>query len=319
MLKPLPPLNALRAFEAAARHLSFTKGAAELNVTQGAVSHQVKALEDRLGFKLFLRRHQGLVLTEAGQDCQLFVREAFDRLATGFDSILAKDDAGILTVSVSPNFASKWLVSRIGKFTEAYPDIDLRLSASLRHVDLTREDVDVAVRHGEGGWPDLHAVCLIAETRFPVCSPRLMEGPHPLSRRENLIHHTLIHVDTREDWLKWLDAAGVEGLDLSKGAVFNQTSLALDAAAGGQGVALGRSALAAPDLLAGRLVRPFGPALPVAYAYYIVCPKPTAERPKIRAFRDWLISEAKADEEGMKALGIFAPAELSTDSEIADR
>ena len=309
MLKPLPPLNALRAFEAAARNLSFTKGAHELNVTQGAVSHQVKALEDRLGFKLFLRRHQGLVLTEAGQDCQLFIRDALDRLAAGFDSVLARDNAGILTVSVSPNFASKWLVSRIGRFTGAYPDIDLRLSASLRHVDLNREDVDVAVRHGEDQWPDLHAVCLMAETLFPVCSPRLMEGPHPLSRPENLIHHTLLHLDTREDWLKWIDAAGLQGIDLSKGAVFNQTSLALDAAAGGQGVALGRSALAAPEMLAGRLVRPFGPSLSVNYAYYIVCPKQTAERPKIRAFRDWLISEAKADEEGMKALGIFTPVE----------
>ena len=244
----MPPLNALRAFEAAARHLSFTKAAAELHVTQGAVSHQVKALEDRLGFKLFLRRHQGLVLTESGQACQLFIREAFDRLAAGFDALLARDDAGILTVSVSPNFASKWLVSRIGKFTEAFPDIDLRIGASLHHVDFPREDVDVAVRHGDGGWPDLHSVRLMAETLFPVCSPRLMEGPHPLGRRENLAHHTLIHLDTREDWLKWLDAAGVHGLDLSKGAVFNQTRLALDAAAGGQGVALGRSALAASDL-----------------------------------------------------------------------
>lgn len=308
MLKTLPPLNALRAFEAAARHLSFTKGAHELNVTQGAVSHQVKALEDRLGFKLFLRRHQGLVLTEEGQNCQVFIREAFDRLATGFDSVLAKDDAGILTVSVSPNFAAKWLVARIGRFTEAYPDIDLRLSASLRHVDLHREDVDVAVRHGEiDQWPDLDAVCLMAETLFPVCSPSLMEGPHPIDRPENLAHHTLIHLDNREDWIKWLDFAGMDGIDLSKGAVFNQTSLALDAAAGGQGVALGRSALAAPELLAGRLVKPFEPALPVDYSYYIVCPKTTADRPKIKAFRDWIISEAKADEDGMKALGIFAP------------
>jgi LysR family glycine cleavage system transcriptional activator len=310
MLKPLPPLNALRAFEAAARHLSFTKGAEELNVTQGAVSHQVKALEQRLGLKLFLRRHQGLVLTEAGQTCQVFIRDAFDRLTTGFDSIFARDDAGILTVSVSPNFASKWLVARIGRFTEAYPDIDLRLSASLRHVNLHREDVDVAVRHGEDQWPDLHAVCLMAETLFPVCSPSLMEGPHPLGRPENLAHHTLIHLDNRQDWRKWLNAAGIDEPDMSKGAVFNQTSLALDAAAGGQGVALGRSALAAPDLLSGRLVRPFGPSLPVNYAYYIVCPKPTAEQPKICAFRDWIISEAKADEDGMKALGIFAPTDV---------
>tara|TARA_B100000315_G_scaffold62969_1_gene57145 strand:+ start:2431 stop:3363 length:933 start_codon:yes stop_codon:yes gene_type:complete len=307
MFNRLPPLNALRAFEAAARHLSFTKGAEELNVTQGAVSHQVKGLEDQLGLKLFLRRHQGLVLTEAGQSCQHFVRDAFDTLNSGFDAMLTKDDVGVLTVSVSPNFATKWLVPRIGKFAEAFPDIDLRISSQLRHVDLHREDVDVAVRHGEDEWPDLDAVCLMAETLFPVCSPALMAGKYPLSKIKNLVHHTLLHLDQREDWRKWVDAAGIKGLDLSKGAVFNQTSLALDAAASGQGVALGRSALAAPDLLAGRLVRPFEFSLPVAYAYYIVCPKPTADRPKIKVFREWLISEAKADEAGMKALGIFAP------------
>jgi LysR family transcriptional regulator, glycine cleavage system transcriptional activator len=307
MFNRLPPLNALRAFEAAARHLSFTKGAAELNVTQGAVSHQVKGLEDQLGLKLFLRRHQGLVLTEAGQSCQRFVRDAFDTLSSGFDAMLTKDDAGVLTVSVSPNFATKWLVPRIGKFAESFPEIDLRISSQLRHVDLHREDVDVAVRHGEDEWPDLDAVCLMAETLFPVCSPALMEGEYPLSNPENLKHHTLLHLDQREEWRDWLDAAGINGVELSKGAVFNQTSLALDAAAVGQGVALGRSALAAPDLLAGRLVRPFEFSLPVAYAYYIVCPKPTAERPKIKAFREWLVSEAKADETGMKALGIFAP------------
>ncbi len=307
MFNRLPPLNALRAFEAAARHLSFTKGAEELNVTQGAVSHQVKGLEDQLGLKLFVRRHQGLVLTEAGQSCQHFVRDAFDTLSSGFDTMLTKDDAGVLTVSVSPNFATKWLVPRIGRFAESFPEIDLRLSSQLRHVDLHREDVDVAVRHGEDQWPDLDAVCLMAETLFPVCSPALMDGNHPLSNPDNLKHHTLLHLDQREEWRDWLDAAGIKGLDLSKGAVFNQTSLALDAAAVGQGVALGRSALAAPDLLAGRLVRPFEFSLPVAYAYYIVCPKPTAERAKIKVFREWLISEAKADEAGMKELGIFAP------------
>ena len=303
MARALPPLNALRAFEAAARHLSFTKAAAELNVTQGAVSHQVKALEDRLGLKLFHRRHQGLVLSEAGQTCQPFVREAFDRLAAGFESLRARDNAGMLTVSVSPNFAAKWLVGRLGRFTTEHPDIDLRISAAMHHVDFASEDVDVAVRHGEGNWPGLHVTRLAAEVLFPVCGPRLLAGPNPLRRPQDLLHHTLLHLDTREDWVKWLDAAGVHGMDLSRGAVFDQVSLAMDAAIGGQGVALSRSALAAADLLAGRLVRPFGPDLRVAYAYYIVCPKPTAERPKISTFRDWLLAEAKADEEAVKALG----------------
>jgi LysR family glycine cleavage system transcriptional activator len=304
----LPPLNSLRAFEAAARHLSFTKGAKELNVTQGAVSHQVKGLEERLGLKLFLRRPKGLVLTEAGQTCQKFIRDAFDGLTAGFADVLNTDNGGVLTVSVSPNFATKWLVPRIGNFSAAHPEIDLRISAALHHVDFAREDIDIVVRHGEGDWPDLHAERLMAETLFPMCSPRLMEGPDPLERPQDLARHTLLHLDNRQDWIKWLDAAGVTSADLSKGAVFNQASLALDAAAGGQGVVLGRSALAAPDLLAHRLVRPFGPSLAVAYAYYIVCPKPAAERRKIQAFRNWLLSEAKADEEGLKALGIFPPA-----------
>ena len=303
MARALPPLNAMRAFEAAARHLSFTHAAAELNVTQGAVSHQVKALEERLGMKLFHRRPQGLVLSEAGQACQPFVREAFDRLAAGFESLRARDNAGILTVSVSPNFAAKWLVGRLGRFTTEHPDIDLRISAAMHHVDFASEDVDLCVRHGEGRWPGLHVTRLAAEVLFPVCSPRLLEGPHPLRRSADLLQHTLLHLDTREDWVKWLDAAGIHGMDLSRGAVFDQVSLAMDAAIGGQGVALSRSALAATDLLAGRLVRPFGPDLNVAYAYYIVCPKPTAERPKIRIFRDWLLAEAKADEEAVKSLG----------------
>ena len=219
----------------------------------------------------------------------------------------------MLTVSVSPNFASKWLVSRIGKFSELFPDIDLRISSSLQHVDFAREDVDVAVRHGEEGkWPDLQVVGLTGETLFPMCSPMLMEGEFPLSKRENLARHTLLHLDNREDWVKWLNAADVHDVDLSKGVVLNQASLALDAAVSGRGVVLGRSALAASDLLGGRLVRPFGPSLPVDYGYFIVCPKPTAERPKIKAFKEWLISEAMADGAGMKALGIPAPLEPST-------
>jgi len=305
MVRSLPSLNSLRAFEAAARHLSFTKGAEELNVTQGAVSHQVKGLEDYLGLKLFLRRHQGLVLTEAGQNCQMFVRDAFDRLTAGFDGLLAKDNAGILTVSVSPNFATKWLVPRVSRFSDCHPDIDLRISATANHIDFAREDVDVAVRHGEGDWPDLKAICLMTERLLPVCSPRLLTGPHALKKPEDLIHHPLIHTDSRLDWSGWLENAGVRGIDVSKGTIFNLRTLALDAAVDGHGVALGRSALAAMDILSGRLVRPFGPSLPVRYAYYLVCPKATADRPKIKAFREWMIEEATADEERMSELGVF--------------
>lgn len=158
-----------------------------------------------------------MILTEAGQTCYLFVRDAFDRLADGFEAMRRHDDSGVLTVSVSPNFAAKWLVSRIGRFAEAHPDIDLRLSASMRHIDLHREDVDIAIRHGEDQWPDLNAVCLIAETLFPVCSPSLLNGPHPLKRLEDLNHHTLIHVDSDDNWRTWLGAANVKGQDQSPG------------------------------------------------------------------------------------------------------
>ncbi len=302
MARTLPSLTALRAFEAVARHLSFTRAADELNVTQGAVSHQVKALEAELGVRLLNRQRHGLTLSAAGQACVPFVRDAFDGLAAGFAQLRARDDGGVLTVSVSPNFAAKWLVHRVGRFLEAHPAIDLRISAAMRHTDFAREDIDLAVRHGEGHWPELHVTLLAHEALFPVCSPGLMRGRHALRRPDDLRHHALLHLDDRRDWVKWLDAAGVGSVDLSQGPVFNQASLAIDAAVAGQGVALGRTILVASDLLAGRLVRPFEPVLSVAYAYYIVCPKVTAQRAKVAAFRDWLLAEAAVDREGLESL-----------------
>jgi LysR family glycine cleavage system transcriptional activator len=291
----LPSLNALRAFEAAARHESFTKAAADLNVTQGAVSHQVKALEADLGLKLFLRESKSLILTDPGRAYLVVVRDAFDRLAAGTEHLLQRENAGVLTVSMSPNFAAKWLIHRLGDFVARHPGIELRVSASMHHVDFTREDVDLAIRHGEGEWPNLHVTRLCTEALFPVCSPRLMQGRKPLRKPADLQHFTLLHSRERNDWAAWLKAAGVERLDASRGIVFNQMSMAMDAATNGQGVALARTALATWDLSAGRLVRPFGPMLRVPYAYYIVCPKATADRHKVATFRNWLISQAAAD------------------------
>src|SRR5262245_61187968 len=174
MPRRLPPLNALRAFEAAARHGSFTVAADELCVTQGAVSHQVKALEEELGLKLFIREHQRLVLTEAGRLYLETTRDALDRIAAGTERLLQRHSAGTLTVSTSPNFAAKWLVHRLGRFAETHAGIDLRVSASLQHVDFARDDVDFAIRHGIGQWPGLHVVRLCVEQLFPVCSPALM-------------------------------------------------------------------------------------------------------------------------------------------------
>lgn len=302
MPRRLPPLNALKAFEAAARYESFTRAAEELCVTQGAVSHQVKALEEELGLKLFNRERQRLIITEAGRAYLEVVRDALDRIAAGTERLLQRQSAGALTVSTSPNFAAKWLVHRLGRFAEAHPGIDLRVSAALHHVDFAREDVDLAIRHGDGRASGLHVTRLCAEVLAPVCSPKLLRSRNGLRAPADLARHTLLHVDDRNDWVRWLDAAGVSNVDLSRGPVLNQASMTLDAAVDGQGVALARSALAAWDLISGRLVRPFELSLPVPYAYWIVCPKATAKLPKIVIFRDWLLAEAADDERRLQRL-----------------
>ncbi|MBR0683357.1 transcriptional regulator GcvA [Roseomonas eburnea] len=295
MPRRLPPLNALKAFEAAARHESFTRAAEELCVTQGAVSHQVKALEAGLGLRLFDRGTQGLVITEAGRAYLEVVRDAFDRIASGTERLLERQGAGTLTVSTSPNFASKWLVHRLGRFAEAHPEIELRVSASLQHIDFAREDVDLAIRHGDGSWPTLHATRLCEEALFPVCSPALLRGRRPLRAPAGLHHHTLLHTNDRRDWSRWVEEASAKGVDAGRGPVFNQASMTIDAAVDGQGVALARTALAAWDLLSGRLVQPFGPRLAVPYGYWIVGPRATSGLPKVIAFRDWLLREAAED------------------------
>jgi LysR family glycine cleavage system transcriptional activator len=291
----LPSLNALRAFEAAARHESFTRAAGELNVTQGAVSHQVKALEDELGLRLFRRERQRLVITEAGKTYLETIRDAFDRIAHGTERLLQRQKSGVLTVSTSPNFAAKWLVHRLGRFAEANPGVDLRIGATAQHVDFARDEVDVAIRHGDGNWPGLHVTRLCEEELFPVCSPALLKERGGLRSPADLARHTLLHIDEPHDWAKWLEAAGVRGIDPKRGPVFSQRSMAIDAAIDGQGIALARTALCAWDLLTGRLVRPFGFALKVPYAYWIICPQANAEVAKIAAFRNWLHSEAADD------------------------
>src|SRR5512140_2532888 len=205
----LPPLNALKAFEAAARHESFTRAAEELCVTQGAVSHQVKALEAELAVKLFNRERQRLLITEAGRDYLAVIRDALDRIAAGTERLVQRQSAGVLTVSTSPDFAAKWLVHRLGHFAEAHSDIDLRVSASLHHVDFAREEVDLAVRHGEGDWPGLDAVLLSTEQLFPVCSPKLLTGRRGPLKLADLLKFPLIHTGDRSLWTRWLEAAGL--------------------------------------------------------------------------------------------------------------
>jgi len=290
MPRQLPPLNALKAFEAAARSESFTRAAEELCVTQGAVSHQVKALEATLGIKLFNRERQRLAITDAGREYLNVVRDALDRIAAGTERVLQRQNSG-----TSPDFAAKWLVNRLGRFGEAHPGIDLRVSATMHHIDFVREEVDVAVRHGDGNWSGLDAVRLCSEQLFPVCSPKLTVGRNRITKPTDLLKTPLLHLDDSTAWSQWFDAAGVASAEMSHGLTLNRASMLIDAAVDGQGVALARTTLAAWDLINGRLARPFDLSLKLSKTYWIVCPKATSTKPKIVTFRDWLLAEAADD------------------------
>ena len=295
MLRRLPPLNALKAFEAAARYESFTRAAEELCVTQGAVSHQVKALEAELGIKLFNRERQRLIITEAGREYLVVLRDTFDRIAVGTERLVQRQSSGVITVSTSPDFAAKWLVNRLGRFAETHPGIDLRVSATLHHVDFAREDVDLAVRHGDGNWSGLDVVRLCTEQLFAVCSPKLLAGRNRITKPSDVLKFPLLHLDDSNAWAKWFEAVDLRVADHLHGPVLNRASMVIDAAIDGQGIALARTTLAATDLINGRLVRPFAEALRLSKAYWIVCPKATSALPKITTFRDWLLAEAASD------------------------
>ena len=304
MYRRLPPLNSLRAFEAAARHLSITKASEELNVTPAAISHQVKGLEEYLGVTLFRRLNRALLLTDAGQACLPALREGFDLLADAMEIIRAREEGRALTISVPPSFAAKWLVPRLDHFTQAHPGIDVRIDASLRVIDLHREDVDLAIRYGPGGYAGLHEVPLLSDEVFPVCSPRLMKGEHPLKVPEDLRFHTLLHFDGPvdqtgyPDWRMWLRAAGVDNVDSTRGPRFSVASHAVLAATEGQGVALVGNVLAESDITAGRLVKPFELGVTIDFKYYLLSPAVSAHNPKVVAFRNWLMEEAKSMAEG---------------------
>lgn len=286
----LPSLNGLRAFEAAARHLSFTRAAAELNVTQTAVSHQIRRLEGQLGKRLFVRGSRALRLTHDAQDYLPAVRTAFDDLRRATARLQRPDREGLLTVSTTASLAAKWLVTRVARFQDAHPGIEVRITTSTHLVDFQREEVDMAVRYGLGNWPGLRTQWLMAEDIFPVCSPALMTGANPLRRPEDLARHVLLHTTvSREDWQLWLTAAGLPvSIALRRGLSFDESFMALQAAMDGLGVALGRARLVDADIASGRLVVPFDVVLPADAGYYIVAPEETADAPKIVLFRDWL-------------------------------
>jgi len=313
----LPPLNSLRAFEAAARHLSFKKAAEELHVTPAAISQQVRALEEYCGADLFLRLTRALRLTENGRAALPALREGFDRLADASETMRAKVRGGILTVSVAPSFGAKWLVPRLDRFRTAHPDYDVRLDATDALASFSGDGVDVALRYGRGVYRTLKAECLMPEVAFPVCSPRTLETDPPLRRPEDLRHQTLLHVQwTTEDeaapnWRMWLRAAGIEGVDPERGPRFSIESMAVDAAIAGQGVALASGALVADDIRAGRLVRPFPRSISEAttFCYYLVYPEAKAPDPRVMAFRDWIIAEIALDKREVDPAGASVGAD----------
>lgn len=310
----LPPLNALRAFEAAARHGSFATAARELHVTPAAVSHQIKGLEEYLGLRLFRRLKRGLELTRAGQAFLPKLREGFERLGEAVADLHSLNEPGTLAVSAATSFATRWLAPRLHRFVAAYPDLDVRITASTRLIDPGKgesgpgdaqagspvEDADIVVRFGTGDYPGFRVDKLLAVSVTPLCSPRLNAGEHPIRSAADLGHHVLIgdnvsFDDGRPLWDAWFEAAGLAGVDTSHGLRFNHAMLALEAAAEGMGVVLGMPALAGSDLASGRLIAPLALSLPLKFGYHIVSDPDAAQRSDVAAFRDWLLAESSRD------------------------
>ncbi len=316
--RSLPSLNALRVFEAAARHASFAQAADELHVTPGAVSHQIASLEDSLGTELFRRGTRSVTLTPAGRAFLPKLSEGFAALREAVDALDLESGGAerVLTVSVAPAFATRWLLPRLPRFTTEHPDISLSLSTGLGLIDVVRPDAsatlgetsdhgakaDLAIRFGRGDYPGHRSDQLLAATVTPVCSPALLRGEHPLKSPRDLQHHVLIHDDTvyfddpRPDWTVWMEAAGIAGLPTQRGPHFSHTALALDAAEDGLGVALGLSVLTDDDIQAKRLAAPFPITLPTPFGYWLACAEDHCDRPDVMAFRAWLLHEARGVE-----------------------
>jgi len=300
-MERLPSLTALRAFDAAARHLSFTQAAAELFVTPAAISHQIKNLEGELEVSLFVRHTRSLTLTEAGRLLAPAARDAFQGLAAAAGQVRRLGKEQPLTVSVAPSFGAKWLIPRLNRFHRRWPGTDIRIDASQALVDYGEAGVDIGVRYGTGKYPGLVAERLLGDEVFPVCSPgHLAEGP-ALENPADLIRHVLLHDEMARwfdpnvpDWQNWLAAAGVADGESARGEYFSQSTFAYQAAIDGQGVLLAKGVLVENDLAAGRLVRLFDVALPVTYAYYLVYPRSALADERIAAFRAWVLDEVAA-------------------------
>lgn len=313
MSQQLPPLNALRAFEAVARHRSFTKAANELNVTRAAISHQIKYLEDYLGFELLERKSRSIVLTRGAEIALPKLRLGFDKLAEAVRLLRGEKQIDRLTVWAASSFASKWLVPRLHHFSHKYPEIDMQISSNTALVDVDnyssvadmeawfrQNEVDIVIRFGNGNYPDCKVEKLFSVSAVPMCSPALVSDSHlhPLKTPDDLRFHILLHDDTNyighPTWEQWLEKQGVKGVNAHRGLRFNHISLAIDGAVEGQGVLLSLKPLAQYDIEAERLCIPFDLPLPLEQAYYIVrSNKAETNQNAVQAFVEWLHDEAE--------------------------
>lgn len=300
MSRSIPGLGSLRTFEAAGRLLSFTKAATEMSVTPAAVSHQMRELEEQIGVRLFERNSRSMRLTTEGEVLHVAVSESVDLLRKAMQRLRQPASRPRLTVTASPSITSKWLVPRLDHFLRTAPDIDVRIDVSNEPLHFVRDEIDIALRFGNGDYPGLWAERLFEESIFPVCSPKLLEGAHPIRKPEDLLHHTLIHVEWSDqaaawpNWKMWLMAAGVRDAEPVRDLHFTHTAIAVQAAIDGQGVALGESTIVADDLASGRLARPFDMTLkgPPQFAYYVVTPPDPDPNSLVGRFRQWLVEEA---------------------------
>ncbi len=285
----LPPLGALRTFEAAGRHANFVRAAEELNITPAAVSQQVRALEEHLGIRLFTRRARGVDLTAAGAEYARELAAILEQLALATERARRTDEPGRLTIATTPSFAARWLMPRLTRFLERHPDLDVRLSTSNALADFVSQDIDVAVRYGTGRWPGLEAQWLLTAELFPVCSPSYRQSSRPLRAAAELKPRSLLRL-ALDEWPKWLEAAGLADLRAA-GPQFSDIGLLTQAAVAGQGIALGQSVIVADELAAGRLIEPFDLRIPSGMSYYLVAPPESLQSRKVAAFQRWLRNE----------------------------
>lgn len=302
-MRRLPPLNSIRAFEATARHLSFSKAADELNVTPGAVSQQVKVLEDYLDLKLFKRKNRMILLTDEAQICLPLLSEGLDKLSQGIEIIREQNNDKPITITASPTFASRWLLPRLTSFQQQFPDIDVRIEASNELADLINDDIDVGIRFGTGEYSGLEADYLFSQNVIPVCHPSLLEGKNKIQDPEDLKNHTLLHAhgdyfvmddNTHVDWEMWFATIGVSDIDARHGLHFSQYNLLIEAAIRGQGVALVGDAVISDELETGQLVKLFEETdIPLNFSYYLAYSNNKANLPRVKIFRQWLLDEVK--------------------------